>query len=121
MKYQFQNKYSFVHQPKETPQNPSMTVVGQSYTIRELYDRFTNGIDDNQKTDPIFVPDSTHESPDFFRLSKLDLVEQDQIRAKHQFELDQLKEKVDSLISEANKQKQKPPPPPPQQEEVSLG
>lgn len=72
------NQYTFKlkAQHKEKTRNPSLTVKGETYTIKELLEKHTRGIDPNIERNQIWQEDPNHDSIDLHKSAQLDIVEQ---------------------------------------------
>jgi len=74
------NPLDFVLLPEhmEHPDPISVTVPDESYTIRQLLDKFSRGIDPGVSRTPQFDPNPTHDSTDLQQLVNADLFEREE-------------------------------------------
>lgn len=91
------NKYGF--KPKkdhfETPQGESVTVVGESYTIKEIIDKYANGIAPNVALTNVFPPyDPTHEDLDLESVNRMDMAERQNLSNLQLANVNRLQEKL---------------------------
>lgn len=111
-KQQWNRKYG-----KETPtkgeinNEPSQTIQGETYTIRELYEKGTKGLDINVNRSPIWGEDEpTHDSLDLMSVANLDLAEIQEhlaeIKAHVKVTEAQLKQKQDDIKNKEEEAKQ---------------
>ncbi len=73
----------------------SITIPGETYTIRELLIRHTNGLEPMVTKSPIWQENATHDDLDLQKTHSLDLTERDEIKQ-------QQKSIIDSIHSQQN-------------------
>jgi len=114
--YEYKKDSAFWHSKK-----PSLTIVGEAYTIPELMQRAQNGLLENIERQGIYDEDPDHEDPDFNRLAGSDIVDQKEaIDASIQKEVSKKQQKQAKALAEATKAKRESAKPEPQKaEEVS--
>lgn len=75
--------WKFTDAAKEKPNvEPGVAVPGESYTVRELFDRMAKGLDVGGGKDVTYDPEADFDSDDLEKLKDLDLFEQEQIRTE---------------------------------------
>ena len=62
----------------ETNTLPSLTIVGEDYTIQELLEKHTRGIMPQIGRESFFSEDPTFDSPDLNKLSKMDITDKNE-------------------------------------------
>ncbi|WNK13216.1 MAG: hypothetical protein [Microvirus sp.] len=88
--------YRLTRKDMETPRGVSLTVQDDAYTVRDLYDKFTRGIDMGLDRSVSWSEDPDHDDHDLEKLPGHDLVERQELLAeqkrKVQAHLDLLKQ-----------------------------
>nr|QJB18819.1 MAG: hypothetical protein [Microvirus sp.] len=64
---------------KEINDQPSMTIVGEAYTIRELLEKHVNGIDVNIGRTPVYNSQTDWDDIDLEKYANMDLTEKDEL------------------------------------------
>lgn len=75
------NPYKFVLTKKdmETPKGVSLTVQDDSYSVRDLYEKFTLGLDLGVERNAYYGDDQDHDDQDESKLAGLDLAERHEL------------------------------------------
>ena len=101
MKVRTQYNWIAEKRQKSHIQGPSKTIQGQSYTIPELIQRYSNGLLSDQK-EPLYM-DLDHNDPDLQQMAKADMVDKQQTA----YEQQAIKIDLEAKIKASNEVKQK--------------
>lgn len=100
LKIRYKHTFENLLSEGETNNLPSETIEGESYTIRELYQRHARGIDitGHNPEDAVFDEDVSHDSLDRSKFKQLDLVEQSELIQINQQNINTLTENREKTI-----------------------
>lgn len=86
--------YKLVAQGKEHNPFPSKTIQNEAFTIRQIYEKYTRGLDLGITRQGIFEEDSDHDDYDKEKLSHLDLAEREELMQMSNNYINDFKENV---------------------------
>lgn len=88
-----QYNFKLKNEHKEKIKGKSQTVVGKAYTIKELLERHTRGyFPEDVYREAHYQEDANHESVDFQKIQRLDIVDKKQIIQNNQETINNLKQ-----------------------------
>lgn len=90
---------------QETPKGVSLAIPDDSYTVRELLQKHTQGIDPAIARIPYFDEDVDHDSLD--KTKELDLFEREELLQQNKNYIQQQEEKIKTFLTEKEKLKAK--------------
>lgn len=104
LKIRYKHTFSNLLSEGETNTLPSETIAGESYTIRELFQRHARGLDivGNSPNDAVYDEDVTHNSTDRNKYTQLDLVEQSELADLNKINIENLTEIRKQKVEEHN-------------------
>lgn len=111
----FQKKYKFKLTDKmcETPKGKTKTRTNQTYTIRELYEKYTtHGTANIKLLEPVNYDNASHDSLDLQKVQKMDIWDKQDVINNHRSTLQSLQEVINNAVEqqkEIEKQQEEEP------------
>jgi len=93
-KNMYRTNFNALPSKGEYNKQPSMTILGESYTIPELIRKFSNGQSVPIQRQPIYLDDPTFDTPDFKEITNFDLVDRDILQSSNREVITELYEKA---------------------------
>lgn len=95
MKINTSHNYDYRDHKKPANTDPSMTIPGESYTIRELIKRHSQGMTDNNQHHGEYQEEVDHNDPDIQKLQRIDMVDRNELTATNQGVIDKLRTNIE--------------------------
>jgi len=84
----------------EHPRGATLTIFNEAYTIRQVIEKFSQGLDLGQHREGVFTENATHDDYDYNQLLSLDLAERDEIINQERQKQIQLNERLVEIRAE---------------------
>lgn len=106
-------KFRLNESDMETPKGVSLTVQDDSYSIKDIYEKFTNGLDLGIERNAYFNEDADHDDPDESKIQGMDLADRqdllEETKARARRNLDLLKQMDADKATKKDTPKTMPP------------
>lgn len=103
MKIRTHHNYDHNENRKKPNTDPSLTIPGESYTIRELIKRYDAGLIDKNQHIGEYQEDVTHDDPDIQKIAKIDRVDRQMLTDQNKEAITNLRTKIQSKVNDKAK------------------